>query len=209
MSKSNKYWKNLSDKIVNPTQTKNKRPDTSDIEIAFLSNYLSNNDDVLDVGSGSGLIINKLIDYVGSITAVEKYEGFSKFIIDHPNLLVINSDLLDFNMRKEFDVVMSFGVSQYFNSEDVAGIYKRLFRMTKSSGKLIVRTHCGLESNKVINGFSNELGTEYYAEYRHIPNEIKLMEDAGFRFVSQHDIFPDTFNVWPDTRHFIFICEKP
>jgi hypothetical protein len=60
----------------------------------------------------------------------------------------------------------------------------------------------------VINGFSEELGTEYFAEYRLVANEIKLMEQAGFRFVSQHDIFPDALNVWPDTRHFIFICEK-
>lgn len=208
MSKSEKYWSELSQRIENPVQTKNKRPDTSDLEIEFLKNYVSKTDEVLDVGSGSGLIINKLINHVKSIWAIEKYEGFSKFIIDHPELLVINSDLLDFNIRKQFDLVLSFGVSQCFNTEDSANIYKKLFSMTKSGGMLIVRTHCGLERDKVINGYSEELGTDYFAEYRWVANEIKLMVQAGYSFVSQHDIFPDTLNVWPDTRHFIFICEK-
>jgi cyclopropane fatty-acyl-phospholipid synthase-like methyltransferase len=208
MIKSDKYWSELSKRIQDPVQTKNKRPDTSDIEIEFLKQYLTEQDDILDVGSGSGLIINKLHPFVHSITAVEKYPGFSKFIAENDKILVINSDLSDFNMRKQFDAVLSFGVSQCFNTEDAASIYQRLFGMTKSGGKLIVRTHCGLEKDKVINGYSEELGTEYFAEYRQVKNEIKLMEDAGYRFVSQHDIFPDTLNVWPDTRHFIFICEK-
>jgi len=208
MSKSEKYWSELSERIENPVQTKNKRPDTSDLEIEFLKDHLSQVDEILDVGSGSGLIVNKLIAHVGHITAVEKYEGFSKFIEDHPNLLVINSDLLHFKMRKQFDAVLSFGVSQCFNTEDAAKIYQKLYAMTKPKGKLIVRTHCGLEADKVINGFSEELGTEYFAEYRLVSNEIKLMETAGFRFLNQYDIFPDELNVWRDTRHFIFICEK-
>jgi cyclopropane fatty-acyl-phospholipid synthase-like methyltransferase len=208
MIKSDKYWRELAQRIEDPVQTKNKRPDTSDLEIQFLREHLTENDNILDVGSGSGLIVNKLVNYVGHITAVEKFEGFSKFIVEHPNMLVINSDLLHFNMRKQFDAVLSFGVSQCFNTEDAAGIYERLFQMTKTGGKMIVRTHCGLHADKVINGFSEELGTEYFAEYRLVANEIRLMEQAGFRFVSQHDIFPDTLNVWPDTRHFIFICEK-
>ena len=35
-----------------------------------------------------------------------------------------------------------------------------------------------------------------------------LMDEVGFTQVTIHDIFPDTLNVWEDTRHFMFVCKK-
>jgi len=32
---SEEYWKSLAERITEPVQTKNKRPDTSDLEIEF------------------------------------------------------------------------------------------------------------------------------------------------------------------------------
>ena len=208
MNKSEKYWRELSLKIENPVQTKNKRPDTSDLEIDFLRKHLSSSDELLDIGSGSGLIINKLIPFVKHITAVEKFEGFTKFIVDKPNMLVINADILGFKMRKTFDAVLLFGVTQCFNREEASALYQAAFEMTKLGGLMIVRTHCGLEIDKTIDGFSNELQTDYFAEYRQVDREMKIMQSVGFKSVVKHDIFPDSLNVWPDTRHFIFVCEK-
>lgn len=208
MNKSEKYWRELSQKIENPVQTKNKRPDTSDLEIEFLKRYLKADDDVLDVGSGSGLIINKLYPFVKQITAVEKFEGFTRFIFDVPNMLVINADILGFKMRKQFDAVLLFGVTQCFSKEEACMLYKAAFDMTKPGGLIIVRTHCGLEVDKTIDGFSQELGTEYFAQYRQVDQEMKLMESVGYQNIEKHDVFPDTLNVWPDTRHFIFVGRK-
>lgn len=208
MNKSEKYWRQLSQKIEDPVQTKNKRPDTSDLEIDFLKRYLNSNDDVLDIGSGSGLIINKLLQYVEHITAVEKFEGFTKFIVNEPNMLVINADILGFKMRKTFDAVLLFGVTQCFNKEEASSLYEAAFEMIKPGGLMIVRTHCGLEADKTIDGFSNELETEYFAQYRQVDQEMQLIKSFGFNTVEKHDIFPDTLNVWPDTRHFIFVCRK-
>jgi len=208
MNKSEKYWRQLSQKIENPVQTKNKRPDTSDLEIDFLKSWVKPSDDILDIGSGSGLIINKLINHVGHITAVEKFEGFTKFILHHPNMLVVNADILGFKIRKQFDAVLLFGVTQCFNKEEAASLYQASAEMTKPGGLVIVRTHCGLEADKTIDGYSNELGTEYFAQYRQVDQEMQLMKSFGFSSVEKYDIFPDTLNVWPDTRHFIFVCKK-
>lgn len=202
------YWKNLSLKITDPTQTKNKRPDTSDLEIDFLQNYTTEQDNVLDIGSGSGLIVNKLIPKVKSIIAVEKFEGFSKFIVQDDNLLVINADLLEFKIRKEFEIVLCFGVSQCFSLEDMTAIYKNCFEMTKSGGYFIVRMQCGIEKGKTVNGYSEELKTDYFADYRYWKDEINLLKETGFTEIERFDIFPDTLNVWPDTRHYIFVCKK-
>jgi SAM-dependent methyltransferase len=207
-SKSEAYWQQLSLRITTPQQTKNKRPDTSDLEIAFLRDYLQPLDDILDVGSGTGLIINKLIDYVGQITAVEKFEGFTRFIRNHDRILVINSDLVGFKIRKHFDAVLLFGVAQCFVRSDMVGIYSNLYEMVRPGGKLIVRMQCGLEEDILIDGYSEELGTHYFAEYRKKNDEIAFLKEIGFSEVDVFDIFPDSLNVWSNSRHFIFICHK-
>jgi SAM-dependent methyltransferase len=208
MSKSEKYWRELSQKIEHPAQTKNKRPDTSDLEIEFLKRFLNADDEVLDIGSGSGLIINKLYPFVRHITAVEKFEGFTRFIIDVPNILVINADILGFKMRKQFDAVLLFGVTQCFSTDEACMLYEAAFDMTKPGGLIIVRTHCGLFADKTIDGFSEELGTEYFAQYRQVQHEIKLIESVGYHNIEKYDIFPDTLNVWSDTRHFLYVGRK-
>jgi SAM-dependent methyltransferase len=207
-SESEIYWRNLSTKIKNPVETKNKRPDTTELEIDFLEKYIQSNDDILDIGSGSGLIINKLIDFDVSITAVEKFEGFTRFIVEHPKMTVINADLIGFKIRKEFDVALCFGVSQCFIKNEINDIYKNIYSMLKVGGYFIMRMQCGIEKTKVVNGFSEELQTNYFAEYRQWEEEIDLLKEIGFNSIERFDIFPDTLNVWPDSRHYIFVCKK-
>lgn len=208
-SKSEAYWQQLSQRITSPVETKNKRPDTSDLEIAFLRDHISPDADVLDLGSGTGLIINKLIDHVAGITAVEKFEGFTRFIRHHDNMLVINSDLIGFKIRKAFDVALLFGVAQCFAKEEMRDIYANLFDMVRPGGKLIVRMQCGLHADILVDGFSQELGTHYFAEYRQRDHETAFLQEFGFTGIEVFDIFPDTLNVWDNSRHFIFIAHKP
>jgi len=203
-----KYWQELAKRIVSPAETKNKRPDTSDLEIEFLKQYLTKGDEIIDLGSGSGLIINKLLPHVKNIVAVEKFEDFTKFIVEDPNMTVINSDLRGFKMRKEFDAVLLFGVAQSFFIDDIKEIYKSCFQMLKTGGKFISRIHCGLTEDILVDGFSEELGTNYFAQFRQVDSEMKLLEETGFKNVRKFDIFPDTLNVWKNSRHFIFVCEK-
>ena len=40
------YWESLSEKIKTPGQTKNKRPDTSDLEREFILNYFNKSDEI-------------------------------------------------------------------------------------------------------------------------------------------------------------------
>ena len=206
---SSEYWKNLSEKITDPGQTKNKRPDTSDLEINFMKEYLSEDDEVVDLGAGTGLITNKIEPLVKSVVAVEKFEKFTNYINKSDKILVINADLLGFKIHKEFDKLLLTGVAQCFNKEDATGIYQRSFDMLKAGGIMIARTHCGLEEDVTIDGFSQELGTKYFAQYRKLDDEIDTIKSCGFEEVTTHDIFPDSLNVWDNTRHFMFICKKP
>jgi len=208
MPKSELYWKNLSAKITDPTQTKNKRPDTSDLERDFIMEYFHKDDNIVDIGSGSGLIINKLYDKVSSIVAIEKFEGFSKYIVDSPNVLVINADLKDFRIRRQYDGVLCTGVSQCFSLEEMTPIYTNMFAMLKQGGYFIMRMHCGLKEDVIVDGYSDELNTNYFASYRKLDSEIQTLKDTGFKDIQTFDIFPDTLNVWENTRHFMFVAKK-
>ncbi|WMJ73455.1 class I SAM-dependent methyltransferase [Cytophagaceae bacterium ABcell3] len=208
MREGENYWGNLSKRIISPTEVKNKRVDTTDLELDFLSPFLHQHFELLDIGSGTGLIINKLVDRVKSITAVEKFEGFTRFINCHPNMLVINADLYGFKIRKEFDIALCFGVAQYFVREDMAEIYKNIHSMVKPGGLFFVRMHCGLTEDVCVDGYSTELECQFFAQYRQVDSEMALLQASGFSNIQCFDIYPDTFNVWPNTRHFLFVCSK-
>ncbi len=202
------YWGELSKVISNPEETKNKRVDTTDIELEFLKKYCDQSTTILDLGSGSGLIINKLLPSVKSITAVEKFEGFSKFISTDPNMLVINADLIGFKIRKEYNIVLCTGVGQCFPRNEMKDIYSNIVDMLDDKGYFISRMHCGIKEDVMVEGFSEELGTDYFAEFRSVDKEVELIKEVGFSEVELVDFLPDSINVWDNTRHYYFICKK-
>ena len=202
------YWENLASRITDPKQTRNKRDDYSDLEIEFLKPFLGSDISVLDLGSGSGLVVNKLVKLVGHITAVEKFQSFSQFIDQSDKLELINADLICFRLYKEFDLILATGVMQCIEGKYIADIYKNVFSMTRPGGHFIAHIHCGLEEDVIVDRFSEELNAQYYAEYRQYEKEKQLLLQAGFQSVEVHDVFPDWLNKWPNTRHFLFVCQK-
>lgn len=202
------YWEKLASRITDPKQTRNKRDDYSDLEIDFLKPYLKPDTSVLDLGSGSGLVVNKLVKLVGHITAVEKFQNFSQFIEQSDKLELINADIVGFRLHRQFDLVLATGVIQCIERRFIADIYKNVFNMTKAGAHFIAHIHCGLEQDVIVDRFSEELNTDYYAEYRKHEWEKQQMLEAGFRSVEIHDIFPDWLNKWSNTRHFLFVCKK-
>ena len=118
-TKSKNYWKKLSNSIVSQEDTTNKRIDMSQYDAKFILDNIDNNADIIDIGGGSGLVINRIHDQVKSITAVETFDGLSRFIVDVPNVLVINAELVNFVIRKQYDCAVLTGVSQFFNTKDI------------------------------------------------------------------------------------------
>lgn len=207
MLKSEKYWKEMSKNITDPSQTYNKRPDISIKDAEFIKKYVTKDDEIIDFGSGTGRVVNKILPYVKSIIAVETYRGLSQYIIDDPKILVINAKLEGFLIRKKFDIAISTGVMQYFPAENVVGLYTNLFEMLKKGGLLILRIHCGLKETVVVDK-SEEIGNDYFAEFRQVDEEKERLLKIGFSDVQVLDKAPEELNVWDNTRHFIFICKK-
>ncbi|MCB1924838.1 MAG: class I SAM-dependent methyltransferase [Gammaproteobacteria bacterium] len=202
------YWASLAARITDPVQTRNQRGDYSELEIEFLRPFLNPGISVLDLGSGTGLMVNRLVDLVGKVTAVEKFQGFSQYIKQSDKLELINADLVGFRLYREFDLVLATGVMQCLEGQYVPEIYKNVYNMTRAGGYFVAHVHCGINEDVIVDRFSEELNTQYYAEYRHYQWEREQMLKAGFESVELHDVFPDWLNKWPNTRHYLFVCHK-
>lgn len=206
-SKSKEYWQKMADSISSQNETTNKRNNEYlKTDINFVKSHLDENDEILDIGAGSGLVTNELVNSVKSIIAVETFEGLTKFI--HKDVLVINAELPTFKIRKEFDKIVCTGVTHFFTKADVEKIYENMYKMLKPEGKLIMRSHCGLAETVVINGYSDELSSEYFTEYRKLDDEVVLIKSKGFKKVDVIDEVADELNVWENTRHYYFVCYK-
>ena len=72
------------------------------------------------------------------------------------------------------------GVSQFFTQEVIEGIYSTIFNSLKKEGKLLIRAHCGVEKDVEVNGYSEELECDYFAEFRQIDKEVNMLKKVGF-----------------------------
>ncbi|GBL04606.1 class I SAM-dependent methyltransferase [Glaciecola sp. KUL10] len=197
------YYDKMAANIKEPTETRNKAKDFSAFDIAFMKERASKDKHLLDLGAGTGLLINAIVDEFGHITAVERYENFSKFIVDAPNVDIINADVLNLDLHlSPVDVLSLFGVMNYFNEDEAKSIYANIKRYLKPTGQLIVKNQLGVHEDVTVAGFSEEIGSNYYSNYRHLDNEIKLLESCGFANVEVFDIYPAEYNRWENTHFY-------
>ena len=188
-----------------------KFTDNSDLtsnDTAFISMYVNKETALLDLGSGTGLIINKLFDKVAHITVVEPFSGFTKYIVKSENVEIFNQTLCEFEPRRQYDVITIFGVMHYFNEEESNAIYKKYFHFLKETGKLIVKNQFGVNEDVVIEGYSEEQKRDYFAHYRYIRKEVKMLENTGYKNVEVIDIYPPECNRWDNTHFYAIVAEK-
>lgn len=187
--------------------SKNGISDFSSMDAKFIMKYAGKDSEILDLASGSGLIINKINDQVKKITAVEVFKEFSKFIKITNNICIINEDVRFFETIEKFDLVTMFGIVQYFNEEEIIQLYKKYTKYLKKNGKLIIKNQFGIEEDVSVEGFSEELQKNYYSEYRYINKETEILKNIGFKNIEVIDIYPPECNRWKNT-HFYAIVAK-
>ena len=182
--------------------------DNTEIDAQFIKHYCHFRTRLLDMGAGSGLIIKPLVNHVESIVAVEKFEEFSSFIAKNPRIKVVIADILEYEPQETFNLITLFGVAHHFNKQEISQIYDRAYGWLDEGGQLIVKNQFGIKEDVIVDSFSQELNKEYYASYRHLAAEIRLLEDAKFKNISVHDIYPPEKNKWDNTHYYALVCTK-
>lgn len=202
------YYNKMAQKITDAKATRNNAKDFSQYDIQLMKTMADKNKTLLDLGSGTGLLINHLIDDFKMITAVEKYPEFSKFITKSPKIKIINDDLLKLSLldNTKYDIISLFGVMNYFDFNEASFLYKKIVNYLKTDGTLVIKNQFGVNEDVIVNGYSEELKTNYYSEYRHIEKEKKLLDKTGFKNIETIDIYPPEYNRWDNTHFYALIC---
>lgn len=100
----------------------------------LFSNYVEKNDKVLDVGCGTGRLLNILREQSNQCYGLDVSEEMISKISDKKNLFV--GSVFDMPFEDNFfDVVTSMDLMVHF--EDVEKILKEKLRVTKKNGKII------------------------------------------------------------------------
>jgi hypothetical protein len=79
--------------------------------------------------------------------------------------------------------------------------------MLKDDGVFILKNQFGVKKTKTVIS-SQEVGDNYFAQYRFLDFEVKRLKDIGFSDIKIHDIYPEKANRWEDTHFYALICKK-
>lgn len=204
------FFKKMTDRAKdNPNCVKMaKNTDFTHIDADFILKYADENSEILDLGSGTGLTVNKIYNKVQSIECIEPFKEFSDHIVKNKNISVINQSVLDFDTDKQYDLVAVFGLIQYFNKEESTAIYKKCLKWMKPNGKIIIKNQFGVNEDVLIAGYSEEQKTDYFSQYRHLDKEVLLLENLGFKNVEAFDIYPPEANRWQNTHFYAIVADK-
>jgi cyclopropane fatty-acyl-phospholipid synthase-like methyltransferase len=182
--------------------------DYTHLDAAFILKYATKDSDILDLASGTGLILNKIYDKVRTIVAVERFETFSRFIKKSDNITVINEDIKAYEPAATFDLVTMFGIVSYFDYAEIEKIYRTYYNCLHTQGKLIIKNQFGVKEDVLVSGYSEELKEDYFSQYRYLGHEIELLTKTGYKNMEVIDIYPPECNRWDNTHFYAIVAEK-
>jgi spermidine synthase len=175
-------------------------------DIEFVKRHLPENPRILDLGAGTCTLSLPLLETAREIVAVEKFPGFLDKAPDHPRLRKVCDDVVNFSTRERFDAILFFGVVNYLTVPEEADLYRRCAEMLTENGCYLVKNQCGVSKEVVVDSYSEELQTEYFARYPAVDEQRRLL--AEHFHVRVVDVYPPELNRWKNTHFYGFACTK-
>ncbi len=190
------FFKNLAKNAKPETVKLAHNTDYTDIDAQFILKYATKESEILDLGTGTGLVVNKLYPFVRHIVCVESFKEFTQFIEDSEKITIVNQDIFEFETQRKFDIITAFGVMQYLNEQESVQIYSKYKEFLKPNGKFIIKNQFGIHETVTIAGYSEEQKQNYYSQYRQVDKEKETLMQLGFKLIEINDIYPKEANRW-------------
>lgn len=164
---------------------------------------IQRDDKILDVGTGTGIMIPYYEKYLidGKVVAVDYSEKMIELARlkypekDHPAISYLVSDVYELNFDSEFDLVVCFSCFPHFVDQPLA--LNILTKALRRGGRLVV-AHS--DSAKKINGVHMSGGVEIENDFLPKMDLLKhMMRQSGLEVTFERD----------DEDYFICISKKP
>jgi spermidine synthase len=202
--KIDQFWQSRT-AIEDPRLATNYRNDGRlNVDFEFVRRYLPDARRILDLGAGSCTLTQLLLPFTGHITAVDMVAGFFDRVPSDPKLTTHCADVATYLTPEKFDGILLFGVVNFLTQAEEQLLYKNCSEMLEFEGVFLVKNQCGMENEKIVDRFSEELACDYHARYPWVRDQEKKLEE--FFQVETVDIYPSEINRWPDTHFYAFVC---
>lgn len=124
-------------------------------EVMFLKNFIDRNDNIIDIGCGTGLHASLLKDY--NIDGLDLNKEMLEIAKIRINGNLYEQNILDINIDKKYDVIISmFAVINHLkNISELEKCLINLKKILKSDGKIIIDLHNPQDSGKKVDCFDN------------------------------------------------------
>ena len=174
-------------------------------DISFLLPYCTSQTNLLDLGSGSGKIVNQLVSHVASITCLEP-TSWRNYIVKDPKVTLVAQPIQDCCFDKQYDLITAFGLFNYFLEAEAACLYPKIRSFCQPNGTLIIKNQFGIHETVTIDGYREDIKQTYFSQYRTLEKEKELLANAGFGSFQVVDIYPKEANIWKNTHFYALVC---
>ncbi|WP_207644264.1 class I SAM-dependent methyltransferase [Desulfitobacterium hafniense] len=178
-----------------------------DYDIRLIKRYINHHSMVLDLGCGTGIIEERLAGDVYNILGVDKYKQFLNKAYRHPNVVYKTGDVVTYCDEALYDLILSFGVIQYMDTDQINSMLQNCSKMLLDSGHIIIKAQFGIKEAFTVDKYSEELGSHYYACYHQIDDIVSACKKLSYS-VEVIDIYPEYLNRWENTHDYAVILRK-
>ena len=187
-----------------------------ELEIKFIYNtinkYKINTDNVLDLGAGNGFstgvvkptnrydLVDLNNNYVQTLKELVKYEE---------RYTVTCCNILDYVIKHRYDLYFLLGVIQYIiDDSNLESLFAKIAESMDDNSFLLLRNSSSLESDLLINNYSEDLNSEYSAKYRTIKSIDTLLRKVNLKIIEWQFLLPKELDSKYGTRQVYFVITK-
>jgi trans-aconitate methyltransferase len=182
--------------------------DHDQYDLAAIAEHGQDAQTVLDLGCGTCVIPNLLVDRLGlTVHAVDYVPEFLTHALDDPRLTTEVGDVRTYRGDSTYDLILLLGVINYLEPEERRDLYGRCAAMLAPGGALLVKAQMGVDETVEVDTFSEQVGTRYRAKYPHLDGEVALLDEV-FGAVTVTDPYPPSFSRFDNTHFHHLIARR-
>jgi len=175
-----------------------------DFDTALAGSFVRPAARILDLGSGFGELSRAICPPDGSVLAVDSEPAMAAGFQGDPRFEFVAADVLSFRPPHRFDLVLLFGVMNYFEAAEMMDLVEILESAVDPRGVVLVKNQCSDDVGFAVDVDFQGTGQRYIARYPGVAEEVETLKK---RFPHVEVVpYPPQFKQHATSTHVAFIC---